>query len=310
MANTELISREDVVAQWNRYVQSTVQLAWTRFSRFPPNSGPSLAESLGIKPGERILEIGSGLGIFSSRLNNSNIPVTIVGIEPNEAYLDYELPDCLQATNRVSEVCGDGFTLPFTADSFDRVIAHAVVTLFPEREWQNLPEEVKRILDKDGCVSHLDNINNESWYPEYLRLTGTDRRTQFESLLEETHENLQTGYAQDAHDLTEQLENVGFNPTTVDTYSKVLRLSESRWEDRQVRELLTLRHRAELDRLSRFTNLLEALNRNKPDTMELLDRCREDFDQLHERRLRAFQDDRELGWDSCTTLVVTGEFSP
>lgn len=308
MDDEQSLTPQTIRNNWADYVQSPAQLAFSRLSKFPPGSGSKLNEVLGIREGERILEIGSGLGILGSRISATGRPELVVGCEINEQYLTSSPPEELLPEQRMTPVRGDGFELPFPDNSFDRVMSHAVVTLMPSADWRCLHDEIRRVLKNRGIVTHMDNIHNECWEPESVRPDDRQqqREQEYKQLIDNLHRELDTGYGHTAHDLPDQLESLEVTEIDVTSYSWTLNPGSSRWEKRERDTFMGLWRQFEFDRLTRIRRLLNETNRMTADREQLLSQYQEEALNHVDRRASSFESNQPSGWYSSTTLVCSG----
>jgi demethylmenaquinone methyltransferase/2-methoxy-6-polyprenyl-1,4-benzoquinol methylase len=108
---------------------------------------------LGVKTGERVLEIGFGTGHTLMRLaKRSGESGLTAGVELSpgmiamaEKRLQAQGPEC---SARIIQ--GDGARLPFVSRSFDAVFLAFTLELFAESEIPVLLEECHRVLKSDG----------------------------------------------------------------------------------------------------------------------------------------------------------------
>lgn len=309
MSETNELDAEVVRRNWSRFVQSPAQLTVSRLAKFPPGSGSRLAETLNIRPGERILEIGSGMGILASRLLESGRPAGVWGVDLEAKYLSTDLPDPLRPVESPLEARADGFRIPFPENSMDRILTHTLINLLGNEEQNRFHEEARRVLTAGGTLTHMDGIGGDSWTPEILvpPREECDRREQFFALLEEVHEELGTGFTRSAKNLPEELERAGIDTIGVDVHASALRLNDEDWNEPQRKLLLELRQRADRDRVERLRNLLEARGGMSDDEAELLRRCVGDAQQQALRRRKALENNRELGWRGTSTLVISAK---
>lgn len=310
MTGEKTVRLNEIKENWSYYVQSPTQLAYSRLAKFPPGCENRLVDAISLQTGEAVLDIGSGLGILSGRLAQSGRPAQVIGCELNEAYIHASIPEQLLPEPRARMVQGSGFEIPLATNSVDRVLSHAIVTLMGEEELNRLHDEICRVLVPGGAVAHMDNINNEFWYPEELHRTEEERQRydRFNELLEESHRRLGSGYGHTAYDLPGQLENLGAVSVTTDTYSWTLDLYDPRWDDQQKQSMQELWVQSRQDRITRARRLWEARGNLTPERQELLEARAEDVRRLARRRREALEQNRNPGWYSSTTLVSTGVF--
>lgn len=307
MTETTEESSPNIRTNWSNYVQSAAQLGFSRLAKFPPHARNRLVELLDVKEGDRILEVGCGLGILSGRLLETGQPDQVIGCDVDEELLGSDLPEPLDPDVHPDRVRADGLKLPFRDDGFDHLVTHTVVNLLERDETSRLHEESQRVLKPGGTVTHMDGLGGNRWSPWELEdpEEEQERREQFFDLLKATHDELETSFTRSVENFSQNLDRAGFEEIRVDTYSTALRFNNPEWNETQRKLLLELWQRADRDRVERLQNLLQATDRMTPERGQLLRNCTADAQQQALRRRKALSENRELGWRSSTTLVFS-----
>jgi len=110
--------------------------------------------SLGLEPGQHVLDIGSGPGLLVSEIANAVGPRgRVCGLDLSEPMLEMARRRCASQP-QVELRPGDAAKLPYEADSFDAVVTTQVYEYVPD-----IPgalAEVARVLRPGGLVAILD----------------------------------------------------------------------------------------------------------------------------------------------------------
>jgi ubiquinone/menaquinone biosynthesis C-methylase UbiE len=114
---------------------------------------------LGVKAGERVLEIGFGTGAslvtFARQAGSSGL---VAGVELSPGMIEvarkriYPFGDKqAEGSERSAQIiCGDGTLLPFTPNSFDALFLSFTLELFSNAEIPVVLEECHRVLKREG----------------------------------------------------------------------------------------------------------------------------------------------------------------
>lgn len=109
---------------------------------------------LGLEPGQTVLDLGSGPGLFAQELADAVGPTgRVVGLDLSEPMLEMGRRRCADWP-QVSFQQGDAAKLPFEPGSFDAVVTTQVYEYVPD-----IPgalAEVARVLRPGGLVAILD----------------------------------------------------------------------------------------------------------------------------------------------------------
>lgn len=117
-----------------------------------------LLELLAPEPGEKILDVGCGTGIFTRDVLKSKVEIT--GID-----LSFQMLKCagIRLKNHFYSICADMTQLPFETGFFDRVFSMTAVEFVPELELA--VNELNRVTRKGGTVV-LTTLNSLSPWAE------------------------------------------------------------------------------------------------------------------------------------------------
>ncbi len=115
---------------------------------------------LELKPGSKVLDLGTGTGYLAFPIAERNEVVQVVGLDIVEKALE---KNCIRATEKKLEnlefVSYDGISFPVEDGTYDLVVSRYALHHFPDI--QNTFREIKRILKVDGSVFIADPCPNE-----------------------------------------------------------------------------------------------------------------------------------------------------
>ena len=113
-----------------------------------------------LKQGQSVLDLGSGIGICVGKL--TELGFKAVGCDISSALLDVARKNCLShGISNSMFVQYDGYELPFKSNSFDRIIANAVLQhIIEENALRKFFSETKRILKSQGLLVICQSVCN------------------------------------------------------------------------------------------------------------------------------------------------------
>lgn len=154
---------------WSVDGQNPDFLAATRMATLSPRVVSQILERLDLRPGMRVLDVGSGSGEYVFRLGQQVNGVTFVGLEYDAAFVQFanrraqgqmEGPyEPLNPANTYAFVQGDGLDLPFEDMTFDAVISHTYLTAIPD--YVAALGEMCRVCRPGGQVSSVTVLGDD-----------------------------------------------------------------------------------------------------------------------------------------------------
>jgi ubiquinone/menaquinone biosynthesis C-methylase UbiE len=134
-----------------------------------------LLELLNPQPGERILDVGCGTGVFTQDVLACGAIVT--GI-------DLSVPMLQRAIERTGDagftgLCADMCALPFPDDSFDKVFSMTAIEFVADAG--RAVAELDRVARKGGCVV-VTTLNSLSPWAEQRKQKGNSGHTLFQKI--------------------------------------------------------------------------------------------------------------------------------
>ena len=132
-------------------------------------------DKLGLKPGDKILDLGCGFGrhAFEAARRGAYVVALDAGEDEVNGVLNtfaamVEAGELPQATTKVGVVQGDALNLPFPDNTFDRVICSEVLEHIPND--QGAMAELTRVLRPGGTMA----ITIPRWGPELINWALSD----------------------------------------------------------------------------------------------------------------------------------------
>jgi ubiquinone/menaquinone biosynthesis C-methylase UbiE len=116
--------------------------------RWSRQLAPLFVEFVGVRYGDKVLDVGCGTGSLSATLARVTGATKIVGIDRSNGFIEYARMQI--ADPRVTFNLGDALNLPYPNDSFDRCMALLVIDHLPDAS-QGVAE-MRRVTKPAGVV--------------------------------------------------------------------------------------------------------------------------------------------------------------
>jgi ubiquinone/menaquinone biosynthesis C-methylase UbiE len=113
-----------------------------------------------ITSGQRVLDIGCGTGTLAVMLKRSHAEVEVIGLDPDPKALRRAKAKATRAGLSLQLDHGFADELPYTKDSFDRVLSSFMFHHLEEQNREKTLREVSRVLKPGGSFHLLDFVGD------------------------------------------------------------------------------------------------------------------------------------------------------
>ena len=110
---------------------------------------PLFIEFIGIKEGDRVLDVGCGTGSLTFTIAHRTKASTVVGIDPSVGYVEYARAQ--NSHPHVTFEIGDAQKLPYDDGSFDCCVSSLMIQFVSDA--QTAAREMRRVTKKGGSVA-------------------------------------------------------------------------------------------------------------------------------------------------------------
>ena len=117
--------------------------------RWSRQLAPLFLEFVGVRDGERVLDVGCGTGALTSTLASMTRAAKIVGIDPSAAFIRAARSQIVDP--RVTIELGDAQNLPYADASFDRCLSFLIANFIPDA--LKAAKEMRRVTKSGGVVA-------------------------------------------------------------------------------------------------------------------------------------------------------------
>lgn len=289
---------------WSDFLQTTEELYSSRSIRFREDNAQLWLEKIGVKPGQKILEMGCGGGLFCHRIKKAVPDVEITGLDFDEGHIRWAKEKTAQLGLDCNFVEGDALQTPYADGTFDLVYSYTVAEHLPPEKFF---AEQRRILKTGGriCVMGVRPRLN-------LRQTPPPSTPEEDALWEKLWKDVPDmdrqrsvgAYSMSEREYPQQLERAGFKNVSVQIFTVVDFAPDSAdISPETAREMIEDRRTAMLEPMKKALRLKRD-NLTDAEKAQLLG-----FINAHaDERLAKYESGEHL-WDitTSTVLCVCGE---
>lgn len=134
----------------HHYIHGTAPREQERLKLLNRLTNGPFVQFLAVRPGMRVLEVGSGLGILAAEVAESAAGVEVAGLERSAEQLAAAIP-----APHVRYVQGDALTLPFSDGEFDLVYCRYLLEHVADPA--RVLAEMRRVARTGGRVAAMEN---------------------------------------------------------------------------------------------------------------------------------------------------------
>jgi ubiquinone/menaquinone biosynthesis C-methylase UbiE len=115
-----------------------------------------LVERLGLRAGQRVLDVGCGTGTLAIMIAKAHPEVEVTGIDADEEMLERARKKAAAAGVHIAFEQASATEMPFAEGSFDRITSTLMAHHLPSEAKQQMFAEVRRVLKATGELHLVD----------------------------------------------------------------------------------------------------------------------------------------------------------
>ena len=297
--------------EWSTYCQTADFLEKSRMLIMNRDMSAQVADWIGIKPGDTVLDVGCGSGELTFYLAKVTENVHYTGVDLDIPFLERanQKAQTYGGSCKLSFVLGNALELPFADGSFDVVVSQTLFTSISD--YEKVMQEMRRVCRPGGRIASLTPLSfsqmctnpgnypaDASWVAEYYRcLDKLDR--------------LYTAYGSMTQyvvgivpmKVPELFASAGLERVSAHPIGTFLSLSNDAMSEADKRRYITLDYKAEIDKFQAHMRLPGAYDWVSADEEQQI------IEVLTQRRdylLTRLDDNAIWEWIGNTFLLVAG----
>lgn len=150
--------------EWSTYCQNADFLEKSRMLIMNRDMSSQVVDWIGIKPGDKVLDVGCGSGELTFYLADATDGVSYVGVDLDDPLLERaeKKSDTYCGGCKLSFIHGNALVLPFADGSFDVVVSQTLLTSIAD--YEKVVEEMRRVCRPGGRIATLNPLNFRQFY--------------------------------------------------------------------------------------------------------------------------------------------------
>jgi len=134
-----------------------------------------LVEQAGIRPGNRVLDVGCGTGTLAVLIKQAHAEAVVFGLDADPDVLDIASGKAARAGTEIEFQLGFADRMPYADSSFDRVFSSMMLHHFKAGEKRRVLAEISRVLRPDGELHVADFGRDNKLMPEMFLEAGLEK---------------------------------------------------------------------------------------------------------------------------------------